>query len=68
MEKITCASSVMGIVVYHIDNSLTSSTLLNLILGIVVGVVIYSLMLFLFQEFKPSEIQALLDLKAKIRR
>lgn len=68
LVKTMCASSVMGIAVYHIGNSLTSSTLLNLILGIVVGVVIYSLMLFLFREFKPSEIQALLDLKAKIRR
>jgi len=68
LAKTMCASSIMGIAVYHIGNSLTSSTLLNLILGIVVGVVVYSLMLFLMREFKPSEIQALLDLKAKIRR
>lgn len=68
LAKAICASSVMGIVVYHIGNSLTSSTSLNLILGIFVGVVAYSLMLFLLQEFKPSEIQALLDLKAKIWR
>ena len=68
LAKAMCASSVMGIVVYHIGNSLTSSTLLNLILSVVVGVVAYLLMLFLMREFKPSEIQALLDLKAKIRR
>jgi len=68
LAKAICASSVMGIVVYHIGNSLTSSTSLNLILGIVVGVVAYSLMLFLLREFKPSEIQALSDLKAKIWR
>jgi len=53
--------------VYHIGSSLTSSTLLNLILGIVVGIIVYSLMLFLLREFKPSEIQTLLDLKGKIR-
>jgi O-antigen/teichoic acid export membrane protein len=68
LTKAMCASSVMGIVVYHIGNNLTSSTLLNLILSVVVGVVAYLLMLFLMREFKPSEIQALLDLKAKIRR
>lgn len=56
----------MGIVVYCIGNSLTSSTLLNLILGIIVGIAVYSLMLFLLREFKPSEIQAVIDLKNQI--
>jgi len=68
LAKAMCASSLMGIVVYHIGNSLTSSTLLNLILGVVIGVIVYFLMLFLLQEFKPSEIQAVLDLKTKITR
>jgi len=68
LAKVMCASSVMGIVVYHIGNSLTSSSLMNLTLGIVVGVAVYSLMLFLLREFKPSEIQVLLDLKRKIWR
>jgi len=66
LSKAVCASGVMGIVVYYIGNSLTSSTLLNLILGIIVGVVVYSLMLFLLREFKPSEIQLVLDLKDHI--
>lgn len=66
LAKAMCASSLMGVVVYHIGNSLTSSTLLNLILGIVVGAIVYSLMLFLLREFKPSEIQAVLDLKNQI--
>jgi len=66
LAKAICASSVMGIAVYHVGNSLTSSTLSNLILGTVVGVAVYSLMLFLFQELKPSEIQALFDSKTKI--
>ena len=61
--KIASASGVMGIIVYHLSSNLTSSNLVNLILGIIVGVVVYSLMLFLLCEFKPSEIQALLDLK-----
>ncbi len=68
LVKVACSSAIMGIVVYYIGNSLTPSTLLNLILGVVVGVVVYSLMLFLLREFKPSEIQVLLDLKRKIRR
>lgn len=68
LAKVSCASAIMGIIVYYSGNSLTSSTLLNLILGIVVGVAVYSLMLFLLREFKPSEIQALLALKAKIWR
>jgi len=63
LGKVVCASGVMGIVVYHIGNSLTSSTLLNLVLGIIVGVVVYSLMLLLLREFKPGEIQVVLDLK-----
>ncbi len=66
LVKAICASGVMGIIVYYIGNSLTSSALLNLILGIIVGVVVYSLMLFLLREFKPSEIQAVLDLKNQI--
>lgn len=68
LVKAACSSAIMGIGVYHIGSSLTSSTLLNLILGIVVGVVVYSLMLFLLREFKSSEIQALLDLKRNICR
>ena len=66
LGNIVCASGVMGIVVYYIGNSLTSSTLLNLILSIIVGVVVYLLMLFLLREFKPSEIQAVIDLKNQI--
>ena len=52
----------MEIVVYYISNSLASSTLLNLILAIIIGVAVYSIMLFLLREFKPSEIQAVIDL------
>jgi len=68
LAKATCASTVMGIVVYYVGDSLTSSTLLNLILGIIVGVIVYLVMLFLLREFKSTEIQAVLALKAKIVR
>jgi len=63
LGKTTCASGVMGIAVYFIGNSLTSTTLINLVVSIIIGILIYSLMLFLLREFKPSEIQALKDLK-----
>ena len=53
----------MGILVYYVGNSLTSPILLNLILSILTGMLVYSLMLFLLREIKPSEIQALKDLK-----
>ena len=68
LAKAMCASSVMGVVVYHVGNSLTSSTSLNSILGIVFGVVVYSLILFSLREFGLSEVKALLDLKGRIRR
>lgn len=46
----------MEIGVYYIGNSLTSSTLLNLISGIIIGVLVYSSMLFLLREFNQKEI------------
>lgn len=66
LAKTVCASGVMGIVVYFIGNRCSSSSLLNLILGIIVGVVVYLLMLFLLREFKQNEIQSLLTLKEKL--
>ncbi len=66
LAKAVCASVVMGIVVYYVGGSLTSSALLNLILGVCSGTLVYIMMLFLLREFRPSEIQALLALKAKI--
>ncbi|PKP61715.1 hypothetical protein CVT91_02155 [Candidatus Atribacteria bacterium HGW-Atribacteria-1] len=66
LVKVAYASVVMGIVVYYVGNSLTSSNLLNLILSIIIGVVVYLLTLFLLREFKPSEIQAVIDLKNHI--
>jgi O-antigen/teichoic acid export membrane protein len=68
LGKIALASVVMGAVVYPVGNSLTRSTLLNLVLGIVVGVIVYGLMLFLLQEPQKEEIQALYELRNRILR
>ena len=62
LGKITCASAIMGVVVYIVGNSLTSSTLLNLIVGISLGTFIYFALLHLFREIYPEEIRALKNL------
>ena len=49
----------MGIIVYFIGNNLTSSVLLNLILSVCLGGLIYFALLFLFQEFDSREIAML---------
>lgn len=64
--KIVCASAVMGVVVYYIGNSLTSSALINLISGMFVGIVVYVMMLLLLREPQKEEIQELQELKSRI--
>lgn len=59
LAKITFASAVMGIVIYPMSNSLTTSTLINLIAGICVGVIVYVVMLFLLREPQKEETQEL---------
>lgn len=68
LAKSVCASGVMGIIVYYIGNSLALSTLFNLILGIIIGVVVYSLMLFLLREPRKEEIEELLAIRKRITR
>lgn len=68
LAKVSLASAVMGAVVYPLGNSLTSSTLVNLILRICVGVVIYCLMVFLLREPQKEEIQVLCNLSSRIIR
>ena len=68
LGKIALASGAMGAVVYPTGNSLTSSTLINLIAGIFIGVVVYSLILFLLREPQKEEIQALSELGGRILR
>ena len=62
LGKVVCASSIMGVIVYMVGNSLTSSTLLNLIVGISGGIFIYFALLLLFREIYPEEIRALKNL------
>ena len=66
LGKISCASIVMGVVVYYIGNSLTSSDLINLISGMLVGVVVYVVMLLLLREPQKEEILELQELKNRI--
>jgi O-antigen/teichoic acid export membrane protein len=66
LGKIAVASTIMGAVVYPVGNGLTSSTLVNLILGICVGAVVYPLMLFLLREFQRQELQELQRIGTRI--
>jgi len=54
------SSTVMGVSVYYIGNNLTSFLSLNLIIGILGGVFIYSVLLILLGELKGRESQVLL--------
>ena len=66
MAKVSLASAVMGITIYPIGNSLTSSVIVELILSIFIGIIIYAVMLFVLREPNEKEIQTLKTLKAKI--
>jgi O-antigen/teichoic acid export membrane protein len=69
LGKVICASAIMGLVVlYIVGNGLTSSTPLNLIVGICIGTVVYFLMLLLLRELQEKEIQELRAIKAKFKR
>ena len=65
LEKGICASGVMGGVVYYIDSSLTSYALINLILGIPLGVLIYVVVLFSLREIRVEDIQELKTLRVE---
>ena len=64
----TFASLVMAGIVYPIGNRLTSYAIVNLILGIIVGVLVYSIMIFLLKEPRENEIQALRSISNRILR
>jgi len=63
---VTCASAIMGIVVYYVGNCLTASVLINLILGISMGTTIYFLILLFLREFSQGEIKIFYSLKQKV--
>ena len=62
LGNVVCASSIMGVSVYAVGNSLTSSTLLTLIVGTSFGIFIYLALLLLFREIYPEEIRELKNL------
>lgn len=64
LGKIAVASAVMGVIVYHLGNSLTFSNLINLIVGICTGIIVYFIMLLLLREPQPEEIKELQILKS----
>lgn len=66
LAKVSCASAAMGIIVYYVGNSLTSSVLINLITSVCIGVAVYFLMLLLMREFSQEEIQMFHLLKQKV--
>ena len=66
LAKVSFASAVMGTVVYPIGNSLTSSVLINLILSIFIGIIVYTAMLFVLREPNKKEIQVLQKARLKL--
>jgi len=68
LSKVVLASIIMGVIIYPIGNSLTSSNFANIVIGICVGIVIYFLMLLLLREPREEEIQVLWNLMSMILR
>ena len=66
LGKAAFASAVMAAVVYPVGNKFTSFVIVDLILGITVGVVVYTLMLFVLREVNRQEIQAMKAIKARL--
>jgi O-antigen/teichoic acid export membrane protein len=66
LGKVAGASAVMAAIVYPVGHWLTSSTLVNLIAGICIGVVVYLAMLFLLREPLKEEIEELRAVRRKM--
>jgi O-antigen/teichoic acid export membrane protein len=66
--KAAIASAVMASVVYPIGNGLTVSPLINLVTGVIVGILVYIAMLFLLQEIQEEEIKLLREIGDKIHK
>jgi hypothetical protein len=47
LRKAACTSAIMGAAVYPVRNRLASSSLINLLAGIPLGIAVYSVILFL---------------------
>lgn len=68
LAKVCAASVIMAVAVYLIGNSLTASNLLNLIVGIGLGMLIYFLALVLLRELRRDELMALQDLVQSFKK
>jgi O-antigen/teichoic acid export membrane protein len=68
LSNATCASAIMGTVVYYIIYSPSFPISLNMILGICIGVFTYAAFLSLFKEFQPIEKEAMKNLITKYLR
>lgn len=66
LGRVACASAIMGAIVYPVGSSLTSSTLVNLIAGVCIGVVVYFGVLLLLREPQKDEIQELSTIRKRI--
>ncbi|MCD6232856.1 polysaccharide biosynthesis C-terminal domain-containing protein [bacterium] len=62
LGKCSTASLIMGVGAYLLVNNLHFSTFVNLILGILAGIIIYSICIFLFKEVLPEEKEMLKQL------
>ncbi len=65
LVKVTFASTIMAVSVFGLSHLLTVS-LVNLILLVCSGVIVYIVTLFSIRELQRSEIKALLEMKAKL--
>jgi len=65
LKRCSIASMIMGGGVYLLVNNLCFNNLINLILGIIGGVVIYSISILLFKEILPEEKLAIKNLWKK---
>jgi len=55
LVKSLSASGIMGIIAYFAGTGLTSEVWINLIAGILAGIVVYSVMIVLLKEIQPDE-------------
>lgn len=65
LGRVALASVIMGAIVYPMGNSLTSSSLINLAIGIISGISVYGAVLFAFGEIRPNEKRVMKQLLAR---
>jgi len=68
LAKVTCSSAIMGVIVYFVGKVLTSHKIINILLEVLIGLIVYILLLFLFKEPSMQELQMLIKIKNKVCR